>query len=191
LSLPAVFLFVLVLILLAAAAWALRGPRTSPQTLNTLDNDDSGRRHVTYFAQVRQAMADEDLTFLEARGSLEMARTVRKERREILLRYLSCLREEYFRIWRLSREVARMSPDVVAEQEFTRLRMALMFCVHYEMVRAKFRLGAAPLPDLRGLSETVSRLAQRLETAMNELGERAALASELSSSLHGGGVNTP
>jgi len=41
------------------------------------------------------------------------------------------------------------------------------------------------------LSEVISRLSIRLETAMKDLGERAALAARLASSLEGRGLDTP
>jgi hypothetical protein len=59
------------------------------------------------------------------------------------------------------------------------------------MIRIEFLFGFAPLPELGSLSDVVSRLSIRLETAMNNLGERAALAAKLASSLDDGhGLDT-
>ena len=55
------------------------------------------------------------------------------------------------------------------------------------MVRLQLRAGLVPIPGLDGLSDLVSGLSVRMETAMNELAERAALASQMASSFHGRG----
>ena len=145
--------------------------------------DESGRSHAAYLRQVRQAMAAEDFEFLAAHGSRELSQRTRKERRRIVLSYLCCLRNDFLKLWRLARIISRMSPKVSVAQEFVRLRLGLIFSLRYEMIRIKFLLGFAPLPELGSLSEFVSRLAVRLETAMRELGERAALTGKFASPL--------
>lgn len=173
-------------LLLILLVWVLFDPRK-----RTARNDDSGlaadfdRRHVIYFPQVRQALAAEDFAFLASRGSREMIRRVHKERRKIALTYLSWLRSDFLKLWRLARVIASMSSQIGAAQEFSRLRLGLAFSLRYEMVRIKFLFGSAPLPELGALSDVVSRLASRLETAMNDLGESAALAVKRASNLDG------
>jgi hypothetical protein len=184
-SVPVALLVLLVLI--------LRDPR---EVANSDDDSDSagqvGRRHVSYFPQVRRALASEDLAFLASRGSRELTSRVRKERRRIGLAYLACLRLDFLKLWRLARVIASMSPQVGLGQELARLRLGLAFSMRYEVIRIKFFFGFAPLPELGFLSDVVSRLSFRLETAMNNLGERAALAAKLASSLDDGhGLNTP
>jgi hypothetical protein len=183
-------LAVLILLLLV---WVLRDPRKRARPESDPDfTEELGQRHVNYFPQVRQALAAEDLVFLSSRGSTHLVRRMRKERRKIALGYLSCLRGDFLRLWRLARVIASMSPKVGAAEEFARLRLGLTFSLHYELIRIKFALGFAPLPELGSLSDTVSRLSIRLETAMNNLGERAALAARLASSLDDGhGLDTP
>lgn len=154
-------------------------------------SEESGRRHVTYFPQVRQALARDDFVYLSSHSSASLARRVRGERRRIALIYLSCLRVDFLKLWRLARVIASMSPQVGLAQEFARLRLGMAFSLRYEMVRVKFLFGFSPLPELGSLGEAVSKLASRLETAMKELGERAALASKLASSLDGRYLDTP
>lgn len=153
--------------------------------------EEYGCRHVTYFPQVRQALAAEDFDFLASRGFRGLARKLHKERRKIALAYLSCLHDDFLRLWRLGRVVASMSSQVGMAQEFARLRLGLVFSLRYELIRIQFLCGFAPLPGLGFLSEAVSRQAIRLETAMNELGERAALAAKLASTLDRRGLDTP
>lgn len=191
-NLPLLLLFGFAVLLMLLLAWVLRDPRKFPQPDVDLGfAEDLDRRHVTYFPQVRQSMAAEDSAFLASRASLALTRRVRRERRKIALAYLACLRGDFLKLWRLARVIASMAPQVGAAQELERLQLGLAFSWRYEMVRMKFLLGFAPLPELGSLSGVVSRLSIRLETAMKEVGERAALAARLASSLDGHGLDTP
>jgi len=115
-------------------------------------------------------MAAEDSTFLSSRASQVLARRVQRERRKIALAYLACLRGDFLKLWRLARVIASMAPQVGAAQELERLQLGLAFSWRYEMIRVKFLLGFAPLPELGSLSAVVSRLSIRLDTAMKDLG---------------------
>jgi hypothetical protein len=191
-NLPLSLLFGFAVLLMLLLAWVLRDPRELEQPDADLGNaEDLDQRHVTYFPQVRQAMAAEDSTFLSSRASQVLARRVQRERRKIALAYLACLRGDFLKLWRLARVIASMAPQVGAAQELERLQLGLAFSWRYEMIRVKFLLGFAPLPELGSLSEVVSRLSIRLETAMKDLGERTALTTKLASSLDGRGLNTP
>lgn len=183
-NLALAFLICFALLLLILLIGALRDPRKASLPTNA-SHEPQDRRHVTYFPQLRQSMSPEDYLFLTARGGRSLARRVRGERRKIALAYLACLRGDFLNLWRLARVIASMSPEVGMSQEMARLRLGLLFAARYEMVRMKFYLGFSPLPELGSLSEAVSRLAMRLETAMKDLGERAALAAKLASSLDG------
>ena len=72
-----------------------------------------------------------------------------------------------------------LSPELVAVQEFERIRLTATFTFRYGLIRIKLLAGLAPVPQLDGLSCLISGLSVRMETAMKELGERAALAAEL------------
>jgi hypothetical protein len=168
-------------LLVALLIWLLRDSRRSDSLSADLGAaEELGHRHVTYFPQIRQAMSQEDFVFLRALNSPWLERRVRKERRKIVLVYLSCLRSDFSKLWKLSRLVAAMSPRVGTAGELARLRLGVVFYVRYEIIRLQFLFGFGALPDLSGLSEIIGNLAVRLETAMNNLGERAALAAELS-----------
>ena len=191
-NLPLSLLFGFAVLLMLLLAWVLRDPRELEQPDADLGNaEDLDQRHVTYFPQVRQAMAAEDSTFLSSRASQVLARRVQRERRKIALAYLACLRGDFLKLWRLARVIASMAPQLGAAQELERLQLGLAFSWRYEMIRMKFFLGFAPLPELGSLSKVVSRLSIRLETATKDLGERAALAAKLASSMDGRGLDTP
>lgn len=182
--------FAIVLLLLAGVALLGAGALTSAST-DLHAEDDSGRPHVTFFPQIRQALAAEDYTFLSSRAPLGVSRRVRKERRTIVLSYLFCLRQDFFRLWRLARVIAQTTPRVGVAQELARLRLGLAFSLRYELIRRGISLGFAPLPGLGSLNEVVSTLAMRTELAIRDLGERAALAGKLTSSLNGRSLDTP
>ena len=116
-----------------------------------------------------------------------VARRVRQERRRIALAYLSAVRDDFQSLLRTASIIAGLSPEVVAMQEFERVRLTVEFAWRYQLIRLQLRVGLAPFPQLDGLSDLVSGLSVRMETAMKELGERAALAAELASSLDGRG----
>ena len=192
LSLALLFLTGFGALLLILLAWVLLDPRKQTKRQDELGfTEKLDRYHVIYLPQVRQAMAAEDFDFLTSRSSPGLVRKVRRERRRVALAYLSCMREDFVKLWRLARVIASMSPKVGMAQEIARLRLGVVFALRYEMVRVKFLIGFSPLPELGSLSEVVSRLAIRLETAMQDLGERAALAAKLASSLDGRDINTP
>jgi hypothetical protein len=179
-------------LLLILLVWVLRGSgKSAKHSADLIAGEESGRRHATYFSPMRQAMAAEDTAFLTSRGFLKLSRRMRKERQRIALDYVSCLQEDFLKLWRLARVIASISPQVGIEQEFWRFRLGLTFYLRYELIRLKLLAGFAPLPELGSLSEVVSRLAMRLETTMNDLGERAALATRLASSPDGHGLDTP
>jgi hypothetical protein len=185
-------LFSFGILLLLLLAWMLRDPRKQVNRGATLGSaEESSRRHVTYLPQMKQALAAEDFAFLDSRGSRALSRRVHKERQKVALAYLACLRGDFLRLWRLARVIASMSQQVGMAQELERLQLGLAFSWRYEMIRIKFHLGFAPLPELGFLSEVISRMSIRLETAMNDLGECAALAAKLVSSLDRRGLDTP
>jgi hypothetical protein len=83
----------------------------------------------------------------------------------------------------MARVIAVLSPQVVAVQEFERLLLTAQFSWRYELIRWKLLMGLAPRTQLDGLSDLVSGLSVRMEAALKELGERAAVAAELASSI--------
>ena len=180
------FSFVVVLLLLLF--WALRGPRklTKPEA-GTNFLQETGKRHVNFLPQIRQALAETDSLYVLEKAPAFVARRMRQERRRIALAYLSAVRDDFQSLLRTASMIARLSPEVVALHEFERVRLTVAFAWHYQRVRLQLRVGLVPIPGLDGLSDLVSGLSVRMETAMNELGERAALAAEMASSLDGRG----
>ena len=178
-----------VALLLLGLVWAIRRPRksrklqTDPRSLEV-----TGQPHASHLPQIRQALAATDFDFLAKEASREVVRRVRRERRAVALAYLAALREDFQSLLRMAKIIAALSPEVAAAQEFETLRLMVRFSWRYEMIRWKLLAGIAPIPQLHGLSDLVSGLSVRIEAALKELGERAAVAAELASSVNRGGL---
>jgi hypothetical protein len=180
----------LVAVLLLLLGWALRGPRKLTKSWVPPDAFDEGAGdHVRFLPQIRQALAKADYEFLAKRASGKVQQRVRRERRGVALAYLAAVRGDFQSLLRMARVIAVLSPEVAAVQEFERLRLTAKFAWQFEMIRWKLLVGFAPIPQLAGLSDLVSGLGVRIEAAMKELGERAADAAELASSLNRRGLD--
>jgi len=191
LSLTLVLFFGSVAILLFGLGWALSKPRKRKNL-----ESDPGRleqqdlRHTDYLPQIRQALAAADCDFLSKKASRGTQRRVRRERLNVALAYLDALRVDFDNLLRMARAIAVLSPEVVVGHEFERLRLTAEFAFRCQMIRWKLLTGMTPLAQLSGLSDLVSGLSVRLEQAMKELGERAAIAAELASSRNRRGMGT-
>jgi hypothetical protein len=185
------FLFVgFVAALLAVLIWAVREPHVG----NKVDSgphalEEIGQRHVNYLSQIRQALGRADYDFLSKRASQRVLRRVRRERRNIACAYLDALRGNFQDLLRMASAIAVLSPEVAAIEEFERLRLTISFSWRYQIIRWKLWVGWAPAAQLEGLSNLVSGLSVRMEAALKELGERAALAAELASSVDRSGLD--
>jgi hypothetical protein len=183
------FFIPIVAILLAVLAWSLRGHRThSACKLDLECLEQADRRHATYLPLIHQALSPRDFAFLASHASAQVLRRARKERRHIALSYLAGLHDDFQRLLRLAQVIAVLSPDVGAAQEFERAILSLQFSLRYQLLRARLYVGVFSIPRVDALSHMVSELAVRMETALKELGERAALAAK-TSSLNGSSVD--
>jgi len=177
--------FVLIGLLLILFVWSIRTPRRpAPASAANAADDESGRRHMAYLPQIRQAFAETDYEFLAKYASREVLRRVRRERRGVALAYLAALQQDFQSLLRMARAIAMLSPELAAVQEFERIRLTAKFAWQYQTIRWRLLAGIAPVTQLHGLSNLVSGLSVRIEAALNELGERAAVAAELASSMN-------
>lgn len=183
-------IFVLVAVLLILFFWALRRPRLDKRGVDpSAALEEPGQRHITFLPQIQQALNAADLDYLVSRGSAGLPRRVRTERRRVAFCFIDALQEDFARLLRLARVIAVLSPEVGAVHEFERLRLSVEFACRCQLLRFRLLVQFAPLPQLSGLSDMVSAFAVRMEAAMRELGERAAIASELANSLEGRGID--
>ena len=178
-------------VLMALLLGALRTPRNhsrgdAPQLESV---EESARQHATYFGLIRQAMSEEDFEFLAVRGPTRLVCRTHKERQRIALLYLENLRADFQRLLRLARVIAVLSPEIAASHEFERLRLSIRFSWRYRIVLLALYGGHLLMPQLSGLSQIVSELAFQMESAMQELGDRASVAAELASTLNRSGLD--
>ena len=171
-------------LLLLLFLWSMRKPHRRGGALPDAGIlEERGPGSVAHLPQIQQAFADSDFEFLFERGQSSLVRRVRRERRQVALAFLSAVREDFDRLLHTATIISVLSPEVAALHEFERLRLIVKFNLRYRIIRMQLHLGLAPIPRLSRLSDLVSGLSVRMETAMKELGERAALAAELASSL--------
>jgi hypothetical protein len=184
-------LFIAIVAVLAALfIWALRNPnKDNAQRVEPSSLEQTGRRHATYLPLIRVALSSADHEFLASRGSPALARRVSKQRRHVAFSYLAALHDDFLRLLSLAKAVALLSPEVATAQELERVWLSLQFSLRYQMLRIGLRFGMLSLPRLDALSQMVSELAVRMDTAMKDLGERAALAAKMASSLDRGGLD--
>jgi hypothetical protein len=181
--------FGFVALLLGFFIWSLRKP-SQPQEKISLSavQESTSRPNINFLPQIRQALGPADTEFLEGKIGRKHARRVRRERKAIVLAYLSALQSDFEKLLRQVTLIAVLSPEVVAMHEFERIRLSLEFSLRCKLIRCRIHLGFAAIPELSSLSDFVSGLTVRIESAMRELAERAA-TNNLSSPLNGG-VNT-
>jgi hypothetical protein len=171
--------------------WALRRPQKDTRVgVPYLEPvEEPARQHATYFGLIRQAMSHEDFEFLAARAPGRLVRRTHQERQRIALLYIENLRADFQRLLRLAKVIAVLSPEIAASHEFERLRLSIRFSWHYRLVLLGLYGGHLLMPQLSGLSQIVSEFAFRLESAMQDLGERASVAAELASTLNRSGLD--
>jgi hypothetical protein len=174
----AVFATLALLLLLAFAWLALSGTRRKAEVVRE-GRRDRDYPHISHLPQIKQALVNSDFMYLTDQGYPALAERIRKERRRIALSYLACLRIEFEKLLHLARMIAVMSPNVAVAQEVQGLRLNLEFSYRYYLIYFRLVSGVAPLEALGSLSNLVSGLTIRMEVAMSELGERAALGAEL------------
>lgn len=162
------------LALLVALLWLMR---ERPQARELPDAELKSRieelfpLHLRYFAQVRQALSPADQEYLSLRASRRIQRQARAERLDVARRFLDGLQEDFFRLERLARAVAALSPAVSRSQEAERLWLGLRFRILHRAVWLRLATGGVSLPQLTRLTELVGNLAAQIEASMAALEE--------------------
>lgn len=184
-----VLIFAIVgVLLLLALGWLYLAQRRSRPAEKLNGRPDREWRHIHYLPHIKQALSPTDFTFLRERGSPQLAERVGKERRRIAIDFLQAMRSDFEKLLQLARVISAMSPNVEVARELQGFRLQAVFLYRYYLIYARLRLGIAPSKALGNLSDMVSALTVRMETAISELGERAALAAELAP-FNGGGMD--
>jgi len=164
--------------LAALLVWTLRTAhrRRGPGGLSVLE---SAPQHLCNMGPIRRSQDPADLSYVARRGGRELAKRLRRERKNVTLLYLNFLRSDFEQLLRIARVVALLSPEISSSYEYERLRLSLLFRGRFALVKLRFLFGDAAMPQVTSLGEMVTSLAIRMETAMETLGERAALAANV------------
>ena len=145
--------------------------------------ETSDRAHATYVHPIRQALSEIDSDFLAVQSLPSIANRVRSERRRVVLSYLDSIQEDFEKLLSVARVIALLSPKVEASHEWQRLRLSTEFRWRLFWMRMRLRAGNPTTQQLSSIADMVSGLAVRLDAAILQLGERAALVSEITSAM--------
>jgi len=110
---PFIFI-VLGMIILVTLFWLLFAPKSDkpPAEIQTLEIEKLQPLHCRHFPQISQLLRREDLTFIQRRVPVAMARAWKRQRRRVLRLYLNGLAEDFLRMERLARLIAALSPEI-------------------------------------------------------------------------------
>jgi len=160
---------------LVALFWLLFGsPATeTPAPLDARDTEEFLPVNCRYFPQIRQMLETEDHQFMRRRVPRHIEVEWRRERRGILGQYLSGLGQDFGRLERLARLIARLSPEIRRAQEWEWMWLGIRFRLLYRIVELKIALGSSSADDIARLTDPIAGLAAELESRMSLIAECA------------------
>ncbi len=172
-SLAVILLILFALLLVALLAWALRPPAGPVRPPLDVFEALSRSRHCLRISQVLNALQPEDTEYLRDTGQLALMQTLRRQRRQIALRFLDQLQNEFQELIEISRLLAVMSPEAIGIEEMERWRLSLAFAVNCAFLRWKLRLGLQPFSGFAMLSGMAISIARQLDFASTRIAEAA------------------
>lgn len=178
-SLPIILFIAFAVLLIVLLAWAVRPPKKVPLSADDVLDGLCEKRHYARLPQILQSLRQDDTDFLYARGYDQLADRLRRERKRIVLRYLTQLEDEYQLLLETSRILAKIAPEISIMDEFQRFRLNVRFVLCCRYLRWRLRLGLQPWDAFGILSDMEGDITLSLEAAAAHIGERAALASDV------------
>jgi hypothetical protein len=176
-TVPLILFIVFAALLVLLLAWAVRPPSHAPLTPEQALQALSEERHYARLPQILQSLREEDTEFMRSRGHEPLLERLRKQRKQIALRYLVCLEEEFCALQECSRILATLAPELGARTEFDRFRQNLWFAWNCRYLRWRLQLGLQPWDVFGVLSDMAGTITLQLEVAMARLGDRAFLSA--------------
>lgn len=125
--------------------------------------------HCRFFPQVQQALSTADEAFLASRGSPRLVRQWQSARKQVTLEFLAALGEDFSRLNRLARTIARMAPEIDRGREAELLWLGVRFSVLCGLVRLRLRLGRTPREELKKLADLIGALGAQMDLAAGAL----------------------
>jgi hypothetical protein len=166
---------VLLIVILAWAVLPLKGnPLSAEQALEALSQE----RHYARLPQILQCLREEDTEFIADRKHGALLAQLRKERRQIALRYLEYLEEEFRMLVECWRVMATLDPKLSAKGEFERFRDNLRFLFACRSLTWRLRLGMQPWETFGTLSDMAGTMTLQLEAAATRLAEQAFFGTD-------------
>jgi len=159
--------------------WVLSGASHGKSTDQGIVALEIAPQHLCNATQIRQAMDAADLRYAKQNGGRALAARLRRERKRVTLLYLAAIRRDFEQSLRIARVIAVLSPEVSGSHEYERLRLSMVFRWRFQMVRVRLLIGNIPQLQVTTLGEMATSAAVQIEEAIAQLGERAALATEL------------
>lgn len=173
------------LVLLVLMLWLMREPAAHPAPVSEAPTkaaqpehrqiEELFPLHCRHFPQMRQVFLRRDEEYLRQRAPGGITQRWRAERRRVALGFLAGLRDDFQRLNRLAREVARLSPRLSQKQEAELFWLGLRFQALYWLVNLRLRFGQVSLGGLTQLTDMIGNLALGIENAMTSL-EESSLA---------------
>jgi hypothetical protein len=161
-------------------AWVARPPGAAPLTPEAALEALSEERHYARLPQILQALRGDDTEFMRDRGHAELMEQLRRERKQIALRYLDYLQMEFRVLLECSRILATMAPELTVKGEFDRLRQHVAFLWNCQSLRWRLRMDLQPWDAFGTISDKAGTMTLQLEAATARIGERALLANDVS-----------
>jgi hypothetical protein len=182
-NIAAPFFILAALFLLALLAYAVRPIQKRVLSPDSVFEALSEERHHYRLPQIQQSLRPEDTDFLVRRGVPSLGQRVRADRKQIALPNLNLLESDYETLLEASRILAVISPEVIPQQEWERLRLSMRFAKNCFLMRLRLRAGLTPWKGFGKISEMATDMSFRLESATSQIGARAALAADFPSFL--------
>jgi hypothetical protein len=184
---PSLILFIAVAVaLVLVLAWVARPPKSKILNVEEVFRILAEERHYARLPQILQALQEEDTEYLRQRGHAVLVNHVRRERKQIVIRYLDYLEEEFRVLIEASRILAKLAPQLTTLRELDRLKKNLQFAWCCKYLRLRLRLGMQPWDAFNTISDMAGAMTLQLEAAMAQLGEKAMAGGSLSLPLKGG-----
>lgn len=160
-------------VLFIALVWAGKPLRSRALDVEESLEILSGPMHSSHLAPILKALRTEDADFLKEQKRPELAKRLLEERRRIGLRYLRALQDEFESLLAASQMLAKMSPELIAMEEFERLKLSLRFALLCWYMRWRLTMGLPSWGGFGLLSTMVGRISMGLERASAGIAERA------------------
>lgn len=121
--------------------------------------------HSRFFPQVQQALSAADETFLARRASPRLVKQWQAARKRVAWEFLDALDEDFARLNKLARTIARMTPEIDRRREAELFWLGARFVVLSQLVRLRLRLGRTPREELQKLANLIGALGAEMEQA--------------------------